>query len=79
MIKNCLSAESLLALALTMSVSTQAFAGDTNFGSDGMVGREIAAPSWSAACASDQGPRQCDEPMWVYGSRAYVSRFRNAF
>ena len=79
MIKNCLFAASLLALTLTMSVSTQAFAADANFGSHAMVGREVAAPSWSAACMSDQGPRQCDEPMWVYGSRAYVSQFRNAF
>src|ERR1700757_2726837 len=31
-------------------------------------GREIAAPPWSFACTNDQGPQQCDEPMWVYGS-----------
>ena len=33
MIKNCLSAASMVALTLTMSVSTQAFAADANFGS----------------------------------------------
>jgi hypothetical protein len=43
------------------------------------TGREVAAPSWSAACMSDQGPSQCGEPMWVYGSPAAVSRYRNAF
>ena len=79
MIKNYLSAASLMALALTMSVSTNAFAADAKFDSHGMVGREVAAPPWSAACMSDQGPRQCDEPMWVYGSPAYVSRFKSAF
>ena len=42
-------------------------------------GREVAAPSWSAACMSDQGPSQCGEPMWVYGSPAAVSRYRKAF
>ena len=42
-------------------------------------GREIAAPSWSAACMSDQGPSQCGEPMWVYGSPGAVARYRNAF
>jgi hypothetical protein len=43
------------------------------------TGREVAAPSWSAACMSDQGPRQCGEPMWVYGSPAAVARYRSAF
>jgi hypothetical protein len=43
------------------------------------TGREVAAPSWSAACMSDQGPRQCGEPMWVYGSPATVSRYHSAF
>ena len=45
----------------------------------GMEGREVAAPPWSAACMSDQGPRQCDEPMWVYGDPATLSRYRSAF
>jgi hypothetical protein len=45
----------------------------------GMVGREVEAPPWSAACMSDHGPTQCNEPMWVYGSSAEVSRHRGAF
>ncbi|PDT75562.1 hypothetical protein [Bradyrhizobium sp. C9] len=44
-----------------------------------MVGRQIAAPSWSAACMNDVGPQQCDEPMWVYGSPDYVAQFKSAF
>jgi hypothetical protein len=42
-------------------------------------GREIAAPSWSAACMTDHGPSQCGEPMWVYGSPQAVSRYKSAF
>jgi hypothetical protein len=76
MLKNCLSA-SLVVLALAMSVSTHAFAKDTP--AIGSVGREVAAPPWSAACTTDQGPSQCGEPVWIYGSPAYVSRFKNAF
>jgi hypothetical protein len=45
----------------------------------GTVGREVAAPPWSAACMTDHGPSQCDEPMWVYGSPSQVSRYKNAF
>ena len=33
----------------------------------GAEGREVVAPPWSFACSSDQGPRECGEPMWVYG------------
>jgi hypothetical protein len=44
-----------------------------------IVGREVAAPSWSAACMSDQGPSQCGEPMWVYGSPDKVARYKSAF
>ena len=43
------------------------------------AGREVAAPSWSDACMSDQGPSQCGEPMWVYGSAGAVSRYKSAF
>ena len=43
------------------------------------VGREVAAPPWSAACMTDHGPSQCDEPMWVYGNPDYVARFKDAF
>ena len=45
----------------------------------GIEGREIAAPPWSFACMNDQGPQQCDEPMWVYGSPDYLAQFKNAF
>ncbi|MCC8965621.1 hypothetical protein H8A95_25725 [Bradyrhizobium sp. Pear76] len=45
----------------------------------GIVGRQVAAPPWSAACTNDLGSQQCDEPMWVYGSPDYVAQFRNAF
>jgi len=45
----------------------------------GIVGRQIAAPPWSAACMSDHGPTECNEPMWVYGSPAEVSRYGGAF
>ncbi len=34
----------------------------------GIGGREVAAPPWSAACMTDQGPSVCGEPMWVYGT-----------
>ncbi|WP_375789732.1 hypothetical protein ACE10Z_21905 [Bradyrhizobium sp. Pha-3] len=44
-----------------------------------IVGRQIAAPPWSSACMNDTGPRECDEPMWVYGSPDYVAQFRSAF
>lgn len=46
---------------------------------DRIEGREIAAPPWSAACTNDQGPQQCDEPMWAYGSPDYLAQFKNAF
>jgi hypothetical protein len=45
----------------------------------GIEGREIAAPPWSFACMNDQGPQQCDEPVWVYGSPDYLAQFKNAF
>lgn len=42
-------------------------------------GREVGAPPWSFACINDQGPKQCDEPMWVYGSPDYLAQFKNVF
>jgi len=42
-------------------------------------GRQIAAPPWSAACITDHGPSECGEPMWIYGSRSEIARYRNAF
>jgi len=46
---------------------------------NGIEGREVAAPPWSDACVNDQGPTQCDEPMWVYGSPNALARYKNAF
>ena len=43
------------------------------------TGREVAAPPWSAACMTDHGPSQCGEPMWIYGSRGALERYKNAF
>jgi hypothetical protein len=45
----------------------------------GTEGREVEAPPWSAACITDQGPSQCSEPMWIYGSRDELARYRDAF
>jgi len=42
-------------------------------------GRQIAAPSWSAACMTDHGPSECGEPMWIYGPRSEISQYRSAF
>ena len=76
MIKSSLPA--VLLVALAVSIASQALAASPR--SRGSVGgREVAAPSWSAACSTDNGPRVCDEPMWVYGSSADVSRYKRAF
>jgi predicted secreted Zn-dependent protease len=45
----------------------------------GIEGREIAVPSWSAACMTYHGPSECGEPMWVYGSSDALARQRSAF
>jgi hypothetical protein len=42
------------------------------------VGREVAAPPWSAACITDHGPSQRDEPMWVYVARGGHAGKKNA-
>src|SRR5260370_40916591 len=42
----------------------------------GIEGREIAAPSWSAACMTDHGPSECGEPMWIYGNSEAHARYR---
>jgi hypothetical protein len=70
-----------LALSLAVSAPAQARMKETSAPprANETVGREVAAPSWSSACMSDQGPSLCGEPMWVYGSRATVARFGNAF
>ena len=43
------------------------------------TGREVAAPPSSAACMTDHGPSECGEPMWIYGNRSDIARYRNAF
>src|SRR6476646_3498755 len=63
----------LLVPLLAISATAQARTHQT-YGSE--EGREVAAPSWSAACMTDHGPSQCGEPMWVYGSPQAVSRYR---
>ena len=78
MTKSELSVASLLVLALTTSFTVPAVAKET-LPALGLVGREVAAPPWSFACMNDQGPQQCDEPLWVYGSPDYLAQFRNAF
>ena len=47
--------------------------------SNAMAGRQIAAPPWSAACMTDHGPSECGEPMWIYGPRDEIARYRSAF
>jgi hypothetical protein len=79
MIKTSFFVAPLLALMLTTSFVTQAPAREAVGSNQPEVGREVAAPPWSAACMTDHGPNVCDEPMWVYGSPAAVSRYRNAF
>jgi hypothetical protein len=75
----------LTALLLASSLATPAAAGERlhNSGAPAQAysreGREIAAPPWSAACMTDQGPSECGEPMWVYGSGDARTRYRNAF
>jgi hypothetical protein len=66
----------LLVPSLAMPVAVQA---RSSIPPRAVEGREVAAPSWSAACMTDHGPSQCDEPMWVYGSPDRVARYKNAF
>ena len=71
-----------LVLSLAMSAAAQARTYESRdlrpaYGIE--EGREVAAPSWSAACMTDHGPSQCGEPMWIYGSSNEIARYRNAF
>jgi cytochrome c553 len=66
----------LIALLLVPSLATSTAA---RAHSNAIEGRQIAAPSWSAACMTDHGPSECGEPMWIYGSRSEIARYRNAF
>jgi hypothetical protein len=70
-----------LIFSLAMSAAAQARTNESHFVPQGYetAGREVAAPPWSFACETDQGARQCDEPMWVYGSSRAVSRYKDAF
>jgi hypothetical protein len=69
----------LLVPSLAAPAMVQARTQDSSIPSRAVEGREVAAPSWSAACMTDHGPSQCDEPMWVYGSPARIARYKNAF
>jgi hypothetical protein len=80
MTKNSFAIASIMTLTLTTSMANQALARDVVHAPPSFeVGREVAAPSWSAACMTDHGPSRCDEPMWVYGTPAAVSRYKSAF
>jgi hypothetical protein len=81
----------LAALLLAPSFATQAAIVRTNESGnrahvgtrpatgDRLQGYRIEGPPWSFACMNDQGPQQCDEPMWAYGSPDYLAQFENAF
>jgi hypothetical protein len=70
-----------LVLSLAMSAAAQARTSESHVQRQGygVEGREVAAPSWSDACTSDQGPSRCGEPMWVYGSPGAIARYKSAF
>jgi hypothetical protein len=69
----------LLIPSLAAPAMVQARPHDTSIPPRAIEGREVTAPSWSAACMTDQGPSQCGEPMWVYGSPGRIARYKNAF
>jgi hypothetical protein len=75
----------MAALLLISSLATPATAHErTNKGgaraqAHESEGRQVAAPSWSAACMTDHGPSECGEPMWIYGRSDSYARYRNAF
>jgi hypothetical protein len=79
--KNSFAIASVVMLTLMTSMANQAIAKEVvRYPHSSVdVGREVAAPPWSAACMTDHGPSRCDEPVWVYGSPAAVSRFKSAF
>jgi hypothetical protein len=76
MTKASLSVASLLLLALTTPFIAPAAAKKAHAvaaregyaAAAGAVDREVPAPPWSSACMNDQGPSECGEPMWIYGS-----------
>jgi hypothetical protein len=74
-----LLAASLLLLAVSATAQARTNEHSTLPQASGSAGREVAAPPWSAACMTDHGPSQCDEPMWVYGSSGTIARYKDAF
>jgi hypothetical protein len=70
-----------LALSLAISATAEARSNEGHVypQGNGIEGREVAAPPSSAACMTDHGPSQCDEPMWVYGSSGALARYKSAF
>jgi hypothetical protein len=74
-----LLAASLLALAMSATAQAKTTEHNALPRAYRIEGREVAAPPWSAACMTDHGPSECDEPMWVYGSPGRLARYRNAF
>jgi hypothetical protein len=81
MIKTTFAAFTFLLLTFTASASAHVLGGPfaSSIHSNAEVGREVEAPPSSAACMTDHGPSECDEPMWVYGSPTRVSRYKSAF
>jgi hypothetical protein len=75
----CFLAALLLVPSLAAPAMVQARTQDSSIPPRAIEGREVAAPSWSAACMTDHGPSQCEEPMWVYGSLGRIARYKNAF
>jgi hypothetical protein len=69
----------LLVPSLAAPAMVHARTQDSSIPPRAVEGREVAAPSWSAACMTDHGPSQCGEPMWVYGSPGRIARYKNAF
>src|SRR4030088_3364693 len=39
----------------------------------GNEGCEVPAPTWSAACMTDQGPSPCSQPMWTNGAPGFAA------
>jgi hypothetical protein len=72
-------AASLLSLAVSAAAQARTNEHSASPQAYGIEGREVAAPPWSAACMTDHGPSQCDEPMWVYGSPRALARYKDAF
>ena len=69
----------LPSLATAATVKEQTHEGSIPPQATQMEGREVAAPPWSAACMTDHGPSQCGEPVWIYGSRGALARYKDAF